>query len=355
MKKTLLFVAALFAASSLFAQEDMEDVTPKGYDYANASVGLVNIPVGFDTANPPAPYDDLIENYYTNGLFITVGGQMISGATYIDSIRPGVSIVDLGGEVGKVLCVSGHKSGANDKFKELYDVDMNIPQCAGALNWFNFSWFTDPNNTPTDGSETAPNIRCRIVMNAYSNTPLDAENIINKVYCMNKRGNVVATSDEFNAERSNVTSAEFIEFDEDGEPVLDEDENYTYDPTRWLVYEFDFFCQPKDPKDGLYSHPVRLKMEMNNGNLNHATLFIKEVKFFKLNSNPDPILMTRSHTYKTLKPGPTSTGILEALKDNGSTKIYNVTGAYVGNSTEGLSRGVYVAKTGNKSRKVLVK
>ena len=81
MKKTLLFVAALFAASSLFAQEDMEDVTPKGYDYANASVGLVNIPVGFDTANPPAPYDDLIENYYTNGLFITVGGQMISGAT----------------------------------------------------------------------------------------------------------------------------------------------------------------------------------------------------------------------------------------------------------------------------------
>lgn len=182
------------AASPLFAQEEMEDITPSGYNYAEMPVGLVNIPVGYDDANPKAPYDYIIDDYYDNGLFIVVGGQMVTGNTYIDRLRPGVSIVDLGGEVGKVFCCSGHQSKVNEIYKDLYNVDLNIPQCTDALNWFNFSWFTDKDNTPIDGAKNNPNIRCRIVMQVCSNAIGEADNIINKVYTMTKQGNVISTT-----------------------------------------------------------------------------------------------------------------------------------------------------------------
>ena len=358
MKKTLLFAAALLAASPLFAQEAMEDITPSGYDFANMPVGLINIPVGYNEANPKAPYDPIIDQYYDNGLFIVVGGQMVSGTNYIDRLRPGVSVVDLGGEVGRVFCCSGYQSTVNDVYKDTYNVELNIPQCTDALNWFNFSWFTDKDNTPTDGSKENPNIRCRIVMHAHSNAIGEADNIINKVYMMTKQGNVISTTtnnnDEFNAERSSVSSAEFALYDNDGEPVTDDDENYVYDPTRWLVYEFDFYCPGKD-LDGNFAHPVRLKMEMNNGNLNHSTLFIKELKFFKLNNaNTDPIVLTRKHSYITLVPG-SGSAISQLSGNRGDMKVYNMAGQYVGRTIDGLSSGVYVSKQNGKVEKVLVK
>lgn len=354
MKKSLLIAAALLAASPVIAQEEMEDITPSGYNYDEMPVGLVNIPVGYDTANPPAPYDPIIQEYYDNGLFIVVGGQMVSGTKYIDRLRPGVSIVDLGGEVGKVLTVSGHESKVNDVFKNLYNVELNVPQCTDALNWFNFGWFTDPNNTPDDGTADEPNIRCRIVMNICSNSIGEADNVINKVYMMDNQGNVRSVSTEFEAERSSVNSAEFAEYDDDGEPVMDEEENYVYDPTRWLVYEFDFHC-PGIDEDKNLAYPLRLKMEMNNGNLNHSTVFFKEVKFFKMASNPDPIKMTRSHTYKTMVPNPTATGIQGVRSFGEGTMVYNAAGQKVGKSAEGLGKGVYVVKNGSKSQKLLVK
>ena len=357
MKKFLLFAAALFAVSPIFAQEDMEDITPSGYDYATMPVGPVNIPVGYDSANPPTPYDNVIDSYYDNGLFIVVGGQMVTGNTYIDRLRPGVSIVDLGGEVGHVLCCSGFKSNVNDIYKDLYDVELNSPQCTDVLNWFNFSWFTDKDNTPTDGAKTNPNIRCRIVMHVCSNAIDDADNVINKVYTMTKQGNVISCTennqDEFNAERSSVNSAEFAEYDDEGDPILDDDGNYIYDPTRWLVYEFDFYC-PGIDKDGNYAHPVRLKMEMHNGNLDHSTIFFKEVKFFKLKDNTDPITLTRKHSYITLTPGKSS-AISQLSNNRGDMKVYNMAGQYVGRSIEGLNSGVYVSKQNGKAEKVLVK
>lgn len=134
----------------------------------------------------------------------------------------------------------------------------------------------------------------------------------------------------------------------------DENGDYVYDPTRWLVYEFDFYCPGKD-LDGNYAHPVRLKMEMNNGNLDHSTLFIKEVKFFKhKNANTDPIVMTRKHSYITLTPGENS-AISQVSGKRGDMKVYNMAGQYVGRSTEGLSSGVYVTKQNGKAEKVLVK
>lgn len=357
MKKTLLFAAALLAASPVFAQEAMEDITPSGYNFDAMPVGLVNIPTCYDNANPPAPFDPIIEEFYDNGLFFVVGGQMATGKQYINVLKPGISIVDLGGEIGHVLCCSGYKSNVNDIYKDLYNVDLNIPQCTDALNWFNFSWFTDKDNTPTDGSKTNPNIRCRIVMHICSNAIGDADNVVNKVYMMTKQGNVVSctenNNDETNAERNSVNSAEFAEYDDEGDPVLDDDEEYVYDPTRWLVYEFDFYCPGKD-LDGNYAHPLRLKMEMNNGNLDHSTIFFKEVKFFKLKSNPDPITMNRKHSYIKLVPG-SGSAISQISGQRGDMKVYNMAGQYVGRTIDGLSSGVYVSKQNGKVEKVLVK
>ena len=194
-------------------------------------------------------------------------------------------------------------------------------------------------------------------MHICSNAIGDADNVVNKVYMMTKQGNVVSctenNNDETNAERNSVNSAEFAEYDDEGDPVLDDDDNYVYDPTRWLVYEFDFYCPGKD-LDGNYAHPLRLKMEMNNGNLDHSTIFFKEVKFFKLKSNPDPITMNRKHSYIKLVPG-SGSAISQLSGNRGDLKVYNMAGQYVGRTIDGLSSGVYVSKQNGKVEKVLVK
>ena len=58
---------------------------------------------------------------YNNGLFAINGGQMPDGTTNTNSnnLQAGISIVDMGGEVGKVLCING----ANSNFNKTFNVD----------------------------------------------------------------------------------------------------------------------------------------------------------------------------------------------------------------------------------------
>jgi hypothetical protein len=332
MKKSLLFIAALFVASFASAQE-MEDITPSGYIFANQSVGQYKIAATYKGANPPDQNPD-IPKLYNNGFFYIAGAAVYQNW---ENLQAGTSIVDLGGQVGKVLCINGQNSQFNEQN------NVSFPQCTDKLNWFNFFFTTDPNNTPVSPDKSV-NLRVRIVMNVFSNVFGESNNIFNTIYCQNNDGSI-NPNDDNTAERAAVTTGEFIAYDEDEEPVENETGDYVYDPTKWLVYEFDMFC-PMTVNGTVYS-PMRLKLEMNAGELARSTVFIKEVHFLKHTGNEsEKIVNRRTHNYVTYVPNLTQ--VASVLGKASSKKdIYTLSGTRVKEATR---KGVYI----NNGKKFVV-
>lgn len=351
MKQILLSLAMIMTAGGAFAQD--VDVTPSKYKYADKEVGQEAID-GFVTgSNIAAPCDKLIEEKYNNGLFYVAGGQFGNTAQpYAKDLQAGTSIVDLGGEVGKVLCINGK----NSKFNETYNV--KFPQCTGTLNWFNFNWFMDPKNTPTisgkEVSDATRNIRVRVVLNVYSNKPDEAEGeIISAAYMVSNQGNVMPAESN-KATGAKITTGEFIKTFDDGTPEEGPNGDYVYNPTKWMVYEWDTYCPtPVDEQTGV---PLRLKMEMKAPNLAGSTVFIKEVSFTKLGADAKRIEGNkRSKTFLTLKQA-VATGInsINASASNGVKEIYTLNGTRVNAGTQ-LGQGLYIVKEGGKTTKMVIK
>ena len=351
MRQILLSLAMLMTAGGAFAQD--VDVTPSKYKYADREVGQELIEKYFSKANIDAPVFDKVSDIYNNGAFIVAGKDYAeAGQPQAKNLQDGVSIVDLGGEVGKVLCING----ADSKFNEKYNV--NYPKCGKPLTFFNFNWFMDPKNTPTisgkEVSDATRNIRVRVVLNVYSNKPGEADNIINAAYMVSNQGNVMPAESN-KATAVAVTTGEFIErYVDDDSPVLDDNENYIYDPTKWMVYEWDTYCPtPVDEQTGV---PLRLKMEMNQGNLAGCTVFIKEVSFTKLGADAKRIAgTTRNKTFQTLTHA-VATGIssINASASNGVKEIYTLNGTRVNAGTQ-LGQGLYIVKEGGKTTKMVIK
>lgn len=250
MKQILLGIAiTLMGGVNLYAQSN-EDITPfTKYDYSTRSVGQDTIGGFYAGAHPDATTMKTFVDKYNNGFFFICGGQM-GVAPNPTNIQKGTSIVDLGGEVGKVLCINGSNSDFNTTQKS------NLPQCGWVNGWVKLNFLSDPTKTPTGGS-AAPNIHVKIVMNVYSNASnattniLEGTNIISRI-----GGNVYATNGA-------VTPKEFY---------TDE----SYDITNWMAYEFDTYC----PGNG--NMPLRLTLNFPAKKINDATIFIKEISFTKI-------------------------------------------------------------------------
>lgn len=255
MKQILLGIAiTLMGGVNLNAQSN-EDITPfTKYDYSTRSVGQETIGGFFANANPNRDY--LISNY-NEGLFVVCGGQMIKTPANQKKLQDGTSIVDMGGEVGKVLCINGANSDFNDTF------NVSYPKNSGDITgWVNLNWTTDPNTTPTDGTAEDPNIHVKIVMNVYAgstNTFKDVNTFDNVNIVVKYDGQAYSTYE-------GVKPSEFYT------------EKGNYDITKWMTYEFDTYCENKDT-----SKPIRLSLNISNkGAINNTTIFIKEISFTKI-------------------------------------------------------------------------
>ena len=352
MKKSLFLFAMQCFALAGFAQD--VDITPSNFKYVDQPVGPVSIQKFFTGANVGVPCNKQIEGLSENGVFVVAGGQYANSAQpYAENLQAGTAIVDLGGEVGKVLCINGGGSKFNEQNQ------LSYPACAGVLNWFNFNWFTDAKSTPRGGNAEKPNIRVRVVMNIFANQIDEATAIVNKAYMVTNQGNILPNGDN-NLSGADVTSGAFVEMYEDGEPVLDENENYIYDATKWLVYEFDTFCpQDEDGGEDASGAPLRLKMEMNPGALQNATFFIKEISFTQIADNTNPIVGARKKTYATYSVDPQSyvTAIVGTEMDKTSLEnavVYDMNGRLVADKSH-LLKGAYIMKVGKQSIKFLVK
>lgn len=114
MKQILLGIAiTLMGGVNLYAQSS-QDITPAKYKYSTRSVGQEAISGFFTTANPTAAdINNLIQTKYDDGLFFVCGRQLVNKDNQ-NRLLEGTSIVDMGGEVGKVLCINGANSDFND-------------------------------------------------------------------------------------------------------------------------------------------------------------------------------------------------------------------------------------------------
>ena len=338
MKKSLLLAVAAMMSVGAVAQNLDNNITPKNYYYNDVKeFSYANFSHG---ANPSAPAWAMVSEKWADGAVLIQGGQYNPGQPNVASLQAGTGLVNLGGEVGQVLAVSGQNSKINDVLKELYpELDVNVPLASGGLNWFNFNWFMDPNTTPKlphgqKGFVNGESIRVRITLSCFGNTLGETNNIVNTCYTSDNQNNVQPGGDN-TAPGVAVTSGDFCKLDADGEPEVDENENLVWDPTKWMVYEFDTYCIADDENGTQYA-PLRVKMEMNGGNLANGTIFIKSVEFFHATENEGAAANVRLKSFKTLEMGgATAVNAITADKA-GDGAIYDLMGRKVVNPTNGI-------------------
>lgn len=335
MKKSLLLAMIAFSANVL-AQESLTDITPKAYDWANQPVGTKMNIKHYDTSwNTPFTFS------YTLGgsEYLENGGCISANATSdIEKLMNGTAVVDLGEGIGKVMCING----ANSKAQEV----LGFTTAAFINDKMQINIFTNPDNTPRKQW-----IRCKIVLNIFSNDISTTDGVIANMYFMdadnnNKHADLVAYP------QNAINSAQFILYDDEGDPELDEEENYIYDKNRWLTYEIDFFIMEEfkgDTYEGRTSKdmPAKWKMWIPQGGLAKSTIFIKELKFYTIDGYTDdkdeanwPAYARAPHlTYGPCPETPDGVSSLPSTPVSDG-RVFNLAGQQVSKSQ--FSKGVYI-------------
>jgi hypothetical protein len=380
MKKSLLLSAALCAAISSSAT--VTDITPSGYLFNNVTE-FSYYEKGCGGSNIATPAWDTVDgtNSFNNGLVSVCGNPNYFAANDggkanfskddnkggFTALINGTSLVNLGGEVGQVLCLNGVNSTLNDKLTELYGIDLNIPKMNQVTGWFNINFFSDPNTTPKNDPKHY-NVRCRVTLNVYHNAITEGVLMTNPFLVANMGGhsNVPATD--------NIYTADFIKYVDDdptGDPEEDGD-NLVWNPNTWVVYEKNI--QIGADEDGQSFSPVRLKFGIEN-KIHDGAILIKSVEFFSVSAD-DASVATSDDAVKTtitLKPNPAASGIANVAANtaaeysiNGNAvtfgenaTVYAISGAQVANAVAGepvaLKAGFYVANVGGKGVKFVIK
>ncbi len=315
---------------NVIAQESLTDITPAAYDWSHQPVGTkMVIKHAVPEWNTPYTFS------YTLGgsEYLENGGCISANATdNPQAIMDGTAVVDLGGEIGKVMCING----ANSKAQQT----LGFTTAASINDKIQINIFTNPDNTPRKQW-----IRCRLVLNIFSNTISTTDGIIANMYFMdadnnNKHADVASFPD------NKVNSAQFAEYDEDGDPVLDDNEDYVYDKNRWLTYEIDYYLMDTfkgDTYEGRTSQdmPAKWKMWIPQAGLAQSTIFIKQLKFFTIDGYTDdkdeanwPAYARGPHL--TYGPCPHTTDIQSMRISPARKGIYNLAGQRVDEARNGV-------------------
>lgn len=274
MKQILLGIAiTLMGGVNLYAQSS-QDITPAKYKYSTRSVGQEDVDGFFKGANISVDLmKSLLESHQnSDGIFAISGGQMPNGGTSekSDKLKAGISIVDMGGEVGKVLCINGVNSNFNTTFNVDYAKCQKCSDNNFGFLWLN--WFF--NKTKDFGSLEKRNIHIKVVMNIYANENKTSSNVISQIVTKTKTNAMVVDItkvDEKNSVATNIVPVAPTSFLTEGK----------YDINKWMTYEFDTYC----PNDA--GNPIRLMMNLPAGAIDNATIFIKEITFTQTSTTTD--------------------------------------------------------------------
>ena len=402
MRNFLLLAAASLVAAN--ASAGVTDVTPKAYNfdsglelpfldaYSNAEWGNLNWnPAAFFVTKNPEQYKD--------GLILMIGPNVHANW---DSFINGTKIVDLGGEVGKVLCFGGTNSNAQDALKAR-GVEVALPSYESNPGYIIPFWHADPEFDNSKAGDVERPCRVQIVLNIFENAYLDGNNepvgthfqpyiqmggnwqpqddnlapdraVMSNEFCYNWGE---AESENHRIDFANANADDLALWNvEEGDGEFEDNlacpmTGYVWNPNRWMVLEWDVpfgeYSENRDQDDC----PLKIKMEMPA--LNGATVFIKSVKFLLKDEEEEAIpATTRRRTWKYMDVA--TANVAEVIADaqalnvtvNGNTvsftenaEVYADSGAKVaavaaGESVE-LAAGFYVAAANGKSVKFAVK
>lgn len=342
-KSLLLSAVALLTASGAYAQND---ITPDRFKFANQPEGEYKIDYFNAGANPSTGWQLAIDK--SDAGFLVLAGappklgqsEEVPTSNMGQSIQKLTTIVDLGGEVGKVLCVKGPNSTYANGAE-------NIP--GADIGWFNFNFYTPYSKTPISDSQEKP-IRVRMVFSIVHNTQTSTDEMF-KLSTSTLANNQTNFGSLFNA-------GDFQQLDAEGNPVYDENWQVAYDPTKWMVYEFDCTVGTEA------GNPTRVKMEFANAVWVDGAVLIKEIKF-----TTEPVGDPVEREYVTYKPGDAS--VADLLKDdaftvsgdqvtfNAAGEVYGLNGMKVATAKAGetvqLNAGFYIVRANGESSKLIIR
>ena len=360
MRKLLLFVALVAVSVAVSAQTDF---TPDAYKFSQRAVGekLVMQHVVSNWNTPPMS-SAAIEELAPNGGFVALNAK-----SDVNIGMNATCIVDLGGNVGHVLAITGaDMAGLNEAYAAAgLGAVKNAPEeGTGSLQ---INMYTDPSSTPP-----AAIIQADIVVNAWATNTEPGQHIWDNYYYMTSANDVTPLGS--NSWDGNVLSiTDFCQYDEEGDLVVDDDENAIYDPTRWMRLTTYLKTLAKDTEEWPYSNAVKAKL-WTGGSFGDVVLFIKELTFktteFTTESEEFTGQTNHIRSVETWNPNPDK--VDDAIKivkaaakfnvNNGefvsleAAEVYTLDGKKVFAGTKGqLSAGAYIANIHGVSVKFIVK
>lgn len=349
MKKFLLFGAfGLLFVGNVFAGE--KDVTPKNYHFyeadrlpiSNTHVAALNFSVGaFESINGAEQFNNGLIAYTYNSISMSPG-----------IINSGLQLVNLGGEVGQVLCFAGYESTINEALKSATGYDYNIKTANNYGGWFNLNFFTSPTDTPTTGI-----IRVKITCNIWHDSYDADKTIISGVCAYNNGIEVLLVGDDISG--SGISADVCYSATATGA--------MEYDPSKWLTYEWDV------PTPDLANAPMFIKMSLAS-KVKDSAVFIRDISFTH-HSDINSVRQNageRIISYRTLRPGNPQSSVEyidnnptpytidgNAITFNAPAAIYSITGQLIARATAGkatrLARGIYIATIASKAIKFIIK
>ena len=360
MKKILLLAAMAAVSVTMNAQEDF---TPEAYKFSQRAVGEKLIMQHADaTWNTPPMSSAAIEAEAPEGGFVTLNAN-----ADVNNGMNATCIVDLGGNVGHVLAITGASmEGLNAAYAAAgLGAVKNEPEAGiGAMQ---INMYTDPSTTPA-----AAIVQSDIVVNAWATTTAPDQVVWANYYYMTAANDVTPRGAN-NWSGNTLMITDFCKYDEDGDLEVDDDENAIYDPTRWLRLTTLVKTLAKDTEDWPYSNAVKAKL-WTGGSFGNVVLFIKELTFKTTEYTADSEELTsqtnHQRTYEVWNPDPDN--VADAIKTvqtaakfdvrNGqfasleNAEVFTLDGKRVLAGTKGqLAPGAYIAKIKGVSVKFVVK
>lgn len=360
MKKFLLLAAMAAVSVTMNAQEDF---TPEAYKFSQRAVGEKLIMQHVDANwNTPPMSSAAIEAEAPEGGFVTLNNN-----SDVNNGMNATCIVDLGGNVGHVLAITGASmEGLNAAYAAAgLGAVKNEPEAGiGAMQ---INMYTDPSTTPE-----AAIVQSDIVVNAWATTTAPDQVVWANYYHMTS-ANDVTPREANNWSGNSLMITDFCQYDEEGDLIIDDEENAIYDPTRWLRLTTLIKTLAKDTEDRPYSNAVKAKL-WTGGSFGNVVLFIKELTFKTTEYTPESEEFTsqtnHKRTYEVWNPDPDN--VADAIKTvqtaakfdvrNGqfasleNAEVFTLDGKRVLAGTKGqLAPGAYIAKIKGVSVKFVVK
>ena len=241
---TLFFAVALLTATTASAEVLFE------YNFNDTDTWTSFSYAGSNTGQTYSSYsDDSFDS--STGLVALVGGAIANNA--YSSWVSGTTLVDLGKEIGQVLCLSGSSSIINGLLKNSLGEGLDSISNACSVHWANVIFYLSDELTPNSStayneieSDASKIVKITVELNLWDSS---SSSKISQIYATNPNGNDCNTA-------VSVYGSDFLS---DG----------VYDPTKWMKYVF----------YGWSSAEISARIKVANTNGNDWTLFIKSVTF----------------------------------------------------------------------------